>query len=190
MNHLGTVILETERLILRPFTLEDAPAMYTNWAGDSEVTRHLTWPTHDSAAVSRAILADWVPLYEKPDYYHWAIVLRDLGEPMGSIGAVKVNDSVEMAEIGYCIGQRWWHQGYTSEALGAVIGFLFGQVGMNRIQAYHDVQNPHSGDVMAKCGMVCEGTLRQGARSNQGLTDVALRAILKRDWVGQERPRP
>jgi Acetyltransferases, including N-acetylases of ribosomal proteins len=184
MNHLGTVILETERLILRPFTLEDAPAMYTNWACDPEVTRHLTWPAHDTVEVSRAVLAEWVPLYEKHDYYHWAIVLRALGEPMGDIAAMSIKEDTRAASLGYCIGQRWWHRGYTSEALRAVIDFLFGQVGMNRIQAYHDVQNPHSGDVMAKCGMVYEGTLRQGARSNQGLTDVALRAVLKQDWKG------
>ena len=184
MNHLGTVILETNRLVLRPFTLEDAPAMYTNWAGDPEVTRHLTWPTHDSLAVSEAILAEWVPLYAKPDYYHWAIVPRDLGEPMGDIAAMSIKEATQAASIGYCIGQRWWHRGYMSEALGAVVDFLFGQVGLNRIEAYHDLDNPHSGAVMQKCGMVYEGTLRQAARGNRGIVDVMVRAILKSDWTG------
>ena len=46
MNHLGTVVLETTRLILRRFTIEDAEGMYRNWASEDEVTKFLTWPTH------------------------------------------------------------------------------------------------------------------------------------------------
>lgn len=68
-----------------------------------------------------------------------------------------------MAHIGYCIGEKWWHQGITSEALQHVINFLIDEVGMNRIEAVHDSQNPNSGKVMKKCGMKYEGTLRQSA---------------------------
>ena len=60
MKDLGTKRLETERLILRRFTLEDAEKMYENWAGDPEVTELLTWPTHESAEISRQILKEWV----------------------------------------------------------------------------------------------------------------------------------
>ena len=58
LNHQGTRVIETERLILRPFVMEDADAMFRNWAGDDEVTKFLTWPTHESAAVSRMVLSD------------------------------------------------------------------------------------------------------------------------------------
>ena len=60
-------------------------------------------------------------------------------------------------------------QGYTSEALGAVINFLFDEVGLNRIAARHDVNNSHSGGVMKKCGMQFEGIMREGAKNNAGL---------------------
>ena len=52
MNHVGTIEIETERLLLRPVTLEDAEAMHRNWTGDDEVTRYLTWPTHASVEVT------------------------------------------------------------------------------------------------------------------------------------------
>ena len=55
MEHLGTIRLETERLILRRFTVEDAQAMFRNWASDEEVTKFLTWPAHRSAEVSRRV---------------------------------------------------------------------------------------------------------------------------------------
>lgn len=58
-----------------------------------------------------------------------------------------------MAHIGYCIGRKWWKQGITSEALKAVIDFLFDEVKTNRIEARHDPRNPNSGLVMKKCGM-------------------------------------
>ena len=80
MQHLGTKRLETQRLILRPFTMDDAPAMFANWASESEVTKYLTWPTHTGVDVSEKVLVDWVGHYGEPDYYQWAIVPKDVGE--------------------------------------------------------------------------------------------------------------
>ena len=56
---------------------------------------------------------------------------------------------------------------------------LFDKVGMNRIEARHDPNNPHSGDVMKKCGMRYEGTMRQADRNNQGICDASCYALLK-----------
>ena len=66
MNHQGTKTFETPRLILRRFTMEDAPAMYRNWASDPEVTKYLTWPTHSSAEVSRQVLIGQVSMKITP----------------------------------------------------------------------------------------------------------------------------
>ena len=64
MNHLGTVELETTRLKLRRFTVEDAENMYKNWASEDEVTRFLTWPPHANVNVTRELLSTWVKEYE------------------------------------------------------------------------------------------------------------------------------
>lgn len=181
VNHCGTRTIETERLLLRRFVIEDADAMFRNWASDKEVTRFLTWPAYSSADTAIQVLNEWDASYEKPDFYQWAIVLKEIKEPIGSISVVATDEKTEMAEIGYCIGRTWWNQGITSEALGAVIDFLFDQVGANRIQAKHDVNNPHSGMVMKHCGMKCEGTMRSASVNNQGLCDVSIYAMLKSD---------
>lgn len=180
MEHNGTKRLETKRLILRPFLMTDAEAMYRNWASDDEVTRFLTWPTHKNASVSEAVLRDWTGRYENPAYYQWAIVLKDgPDEPIGSIGPVNViDDRVGMAHIGYCIGKAWWHQGITAEALKAVMDFLFDEVGVNKIESRHDPRNPNSGAVMRKCGMKYEGTLRQSDWNNQGICDASYYGLL------------
>lgn len=182
MQHLGTRDLETERLILRRFTLEDAQAMYDNWTSDGEVTKYLMWPAHESVEVSRAVLADWVAGYDKPDYYQWAIVPKDFGQPIGSIAVVHQDDRVGKAHIGYCIGKNWWHRGYMSEALEAVMEYLFESVGMRRLESRHDPRNPHSGAVMRKCGMKYEGTLRQSDWNNQGICDACWYAALREEW--------
>ena len=152
MNHCGTRELETERLILRRFTLDDAPFMHKNWASDPEVTKYLTWPCHESVEASRCVLESWMPCYENDNYYNWAIVLKELGEPIGSIAVVEQKEDTSMVHIGYCIGRKWWHQGITSEAFAAVIKYLFEEVGVNRLEARHNVNNPNSGRVMKKCG--------------------------------------
>lgn len=180
-THKGTVTLETPRLILRRFTLEDAPAMYRNWACDPEVTRYLTWPTHDHVDTSRRVIESWVSEYSRDSYYHWAIVLKTLDQPIGSLIAISGDDRIAMAHIGYCIGRPWWHQGIMTEALTAVMDYLFDQVGMNRVESCHDVNNPHSGAVMRKCGMQYEGTFRQAKWTNQGLSTTAHYAALRQD---------
>ncbi len=182
MNHLGTQSLETKRLILRPFTEADAPAMFRNWASDPLVTEYLIWPAYTAESDVADYLRSVVKQYERADCYEWAIVLKELGEPVGSIGVVNLREMIEAAEIGYCIGRRWWRRGIVPEAVTAVMRFLFEQVGVNRIEAKHDVRNPASGTVMKKCGMTYEGTLRQGARYNLGLCDAALYSILKKEF--------
>ena len=153
--------------------------MYRNWASDPEVTKFMTWPAHTDEGISRMVIESWVKEYDRDDYYQWAIILRENGdEPIGSIAVVEHDDKVMKAHIGYCIGQRWWHQGITSEALDSVIHYLFEQVGMRRIEARHDPRNPHSGRVMQKCGMKFEAVLRQSDWNNQGICDAAWYAIL------------
>ena len=182
MNHKGTIQIETERLILRRFTIDDAPAMFKNWASDPEVTKFMTWPTHKDVGVSRWVLDSWIPSYEKDDYYVWAITLKENGtEPIGIIHGLP-KDEIEAVEFGYALGRKWWHQGIMTEVLHAVIDFFFEQVGVNSIRAYHDPNNPHSGMVMKKCSMKYEGTLRSADRNNQGIVDQCWYSILRNEW--------
>lgn len=181
MEHKGTITLETKRLILRKFALSDAEAAFKNWMSSDNVTRFLRWQTHSDISVTVEYIKYLLGRYDKPDCYDWAITLKETGEPIGSVGAVDIKDELDAAEIGYCIGEKWWRQGYTSEALAAVIRFFFEEVGANRVWSEHDVNNPNSGKVMLKCGLKYEGTLRQADRNNTGLCDTAVYGILAKD---------
>lgn len=179
MNHQGTVVLETGRLILRPFQAKDAKDMYNNWAGSERVTKYLTWPAHASVEESRMLLDTWVKNYSDPKYYEWCMEYKDNRQAIGSIGVVKMDESIDAVEIGYCIGASYWHQGITAEALQEVVSFLFERVGCNRIAARHDINNPNSGKVMKKAGLRYEGTLLQAGKNNEGIVDLAVYGITK-----------
>lgn len=179
MKHLGTRRIETERLILRRFTIDDAEYMYRNWASDPEVTRFLLWPTHQSVEVSKKVLTDWVSAYENDDKYEWCIAKKENDEPIGSIGAFNYNEKVQSLEIGYCISKAYWNRGITSEALKAVMQYLLEEVGVSRVESRHDPRNPHSGEVMKKCGMKYEGTRIQADWNNSGICDCALYGYVK-----------
>lgn len=182
MNHKGTKTLYTERLTLRPFRLSDAQAMYDNWANDPEVTRFLTWQPHENAQATAKLLKRWIADYKDPEYYQWAICPKETDEPIGSISVVAIVEERDIVSIGYCIGRKWWHQGITSEAFEAVIRFMFDEVGVNRLEARHNVFNPNSGGVMKKCGLTYEGTLRQAATDNTGLMDLSVYSILRSEY--------
>ena len=182
LHHKGTVTIETERLILRRFTMEDVEPMFLGWATDPEVCKHMTWPPHENMEVTRELLERWTGSYGAADYYNWAIVLKENGpEPIGNISVVGINKEVDAATMGYCMSRAHWRKGIMAEALTAVIAFLFDEVGFNRVEADHDPNNPASGRVMEKSGMRHEGILRQAGRSNQGIIDVSRWAILKSD---------
>ncbi|MGX8774741.1 MAG: GNAT family N-acetyltransferase [Bacillota bacterium] len=185
MNHCGTKTIETERLILRQIRLSDAEVAFENWMSDDKVTEFLTWPTHKDVSESEEIIREWIGQYEDPDFYQWVIVLKEIDEPIGSISVVEKDESINMFHVGYCMGRRWWHKGIMTEALKAVIKYLFTETDVNRIEARHDPNNPHSGDVMKKCGLRYEGTMRQADRSNKGIVDAAFYSILRLEWEEQ-----
>ena len=182
MLHQGTVFLETPRLILRPFTMEDLEPVHRNWETDEKVTEFLRWSNAHSIDDTEAVLRSWVDSYPDKSFYQWAIVPKELNEPIGTISAVGMNERISMVHIGYCIGSRWWHMGYTSEAFSAIISFFFEEVKVNRIESQHDPNNPNSGKVMLKCGLTYEGTLRQADWSNKGIVDACMYSFLASDY--------
>lgn len=183
MNKSGTQTLQTNRLILRQFQIQDASQMYDNWAKDEQVTKYLTWPAHSSIETTQKVLKMWIHQYKNLNYYQWAIELKETHEIIGSIGVTnEMDERLQCAHIGYCIGTKWWHQGYTSEALQEVIHFLFEEVDVVRIESKHNKENIHSGQVMKKCGMKYEGCLRQSDIDNQGFYDACFYGMIKGDY--------
>lgn len=182
-NQYGTKAIKTERLLLRPFRLTDSKAMYTNWASDDKVTKYVTWPTYKSVADADTYLQCIVSHYSEADFYNWGICLKE--EPDLVIGNISVNKQfyeIKAADIGYVLSRKYWNQGYMTEAVKAVINYLFTSENFNRIQASHAANNPGSGKVMQKSSMQYEGCLRQAVKNNTGICDKKVYAILADEY--------
>jgi len=180
MKHAGTKTIKTDRLTLRKFIISDAETMFRNWANDNEVTRYMRWATHKDVDTSRAIMQEWVDSYKEDNSYHWGICLKD-NELIGSIGAF-VNEIDYSANVGYCLGRKWWGKGYASEALRALIDYMFTNTDIERLEAYHAVENAASGKVMLNAGMVHEGFARHKFKSREGFHDSDMYGIIREMW--------
>lgn len=187
MKLVGTRPIRTDRLVLRQWSVDDAQQMYDNWASDTEVTRFVTWPPHPHVNATRSLLTGWVQGYDDPASFNWAIWLDDV--IIGQTAVVHWEPQVELAEVGYCFGARWWSHGYATETLKAVMAYLFDVVGVNKVEASHDPANIASGKVMDKAGMVTEGLRRACLVGAQGPRDALYHGLLRSEWRGQQRAR-
>lgn len=177
----STPTLETERLVLRKFTLDDAEDVFA-YAGNPEVARHVSWDAHRTIEDSKGFLRWVLDRYEAGRASDWAITLKESGHAIGSIGMVDVDEKNARCEIGYVIAQPMWGRGLVPEALERVLAFLFEEGGMNRVEAVHVVENEASGRVLTKTGMQFEGLLRQRVQAKGRFWDVRAHALVKQDW--------
>lgn len=183
MKHTGTIPLETERMLLRPFRLQDVHAIFKNWASDPEATKYLSWRAHQTEGVTLSVVESWLKDYRKPHGYHWCITLKGSDEPLGGIDVVRSDEYLRAAELGYCLTRSLWGQGYITEAVTAVLDHLLNRVEYERITARCHTENRASGRVMEKAGMCFEGILRRAAKTNQGIfCDIAVYAALRGEW--------
>lgn len=150
MKHCGTKKIETERLLLRPFIMEDAVQMMYNWIADPQIQHAYGEPVYTTEKEIRELLVKWIGSYTKADFYRWAIIEKRSNQNIGQIAFCRVYSDCSTAEVEYCIGQVFWGRGYASEALKAIIRFAFSVGDFNRIEAYHRAENEKSGRVLNK----------------------------------------
>ena len=177
MNELGTKTLKTKRLTLRKFKIEDANAVFYNWASSEKVSEYMTSKPFESVEQTEQIIGRWGERYQNPAFYNWSITLNEINESIGFIAVVD-NLADGEVELGYCIGEKWWNKGIMTEALSRVITFLFEEVGVKKVVASHAVENPASGKVMQKCGMQFVKTDIKGCVMGNGtVCDLAVYSI-------------
>jgi ribosomal-protein-alanine N-acetyltransferase len=152
-------VLETKRLILRPFALSDAKEVQ-RLCGDfaiADTTLNIPHPYPDGAA--EEFISTHPAKYEKGDGVVFAITLKSDGSLIGGMD-LYITKRFHRAEIGYWIAKPFWNQGYATEAGKAVVDFGFTQWSLHKIIGTYLSRNPASGRVMNKIGLVQEGVLR------------------------------
>lgn len=173
--------INTSRLVLRPFCVEDADAVQ-RLAGERDIadtTLRIPHPYEDGMA--EAWIETHQPGYEDGSQATFAIVTAGHQELIGAIG-LTVNRQFDKAELGYWIGKPYWNQGYATEAAEAVLEYGFDDLRLNRISARHLARNPASGRVMSKVGMRLEGKARQDTMKWGKYEDMIHYGIVRDDW--------
>ncbi|KAK8803795.1 hypothetical protein WA158_001489 [Blastocystis sp. Blastoise] len=181
LRHLGTKTLETERLILRRFTVNDVDAMYA-WASDPEVAGNMRYERHQNKEETKELLQMWSDTYDDPTVYNWAIELKENHDVIGSIGMVDSDEHDRKIAVGYNLRRDMWGHGYAPEALRCVIHYAIFDVGFNRVYGYYFLNNPNSCKVQQKAGMKFEGILRQYVYVKGEYKDVGMNAIVRSDF--------
>jgi len=158
-------MIETERLILRPIVENDAEALFA-YCQNENVGKNAGWKPHENLEETREIMKQ-VFLNQENVY---GMVLKESGKLFGTIGLItdpeRQNDKTRM--VGYAIGENEWNNGYTTEALKALIRFCFSKLGLQLISAYCYPYNIGSKKVLEKCGFQYEGTLRMAEKRYDG----------------------
>ena len=173
--------LYTDRLVLRPFSLEDAPVV-RRLAGERDVastTINIPHPYEDGMA--EAWIRTHRPGFERGESAVFAVTVRATDDLLGAIGLTVVT-AHDRAELGYWIGKPFWGRGYATEAAAAVLAYAFDVLGLNRVHATHLTRNPASGRVMQKIGMTHEGRSRDHFKKWGVFEDVERYGILSREY--------
>ena len=181
--------IETDRLILRRLEMRDAQDIF-DYGRDPEVARHVLWEAYEAVSECRGYIRSMQRRYRAGEPASWGIELKETGRIVGTIGYMWHQEEHASAEVGYSLARPLWNQGLMTEALAAVIAYSFETLHLNRVEAQHELTNPASGAVMAKCGMRREGVLRQRLRNKGHYVDVALYAILRSDYLARSRRGP
>ena len=149
-------MMETDRILLRPWHEEDAGTLF-KYASDPEVGPRAGWPPHRSEEESLEIIRT---VFGGEGM--WAVEWKETGEPIGCVGYLPASHSnlsiaEDQGEVGYWIARPFWGRGICTEALQLVIAHCFGEKGFSVLWGDYFPENPASGRVMEKCGFVDTG---------------------------------
>lgn len=176
--------IETVRLILRAWTMEDAPDLY-DYAKSPLVGPAAGWKPHESIEETRAYLTASIP-----EDQTWAIVPKATGRAIGSIGLHKTRNP-KAREIGYVLHPSEWGKGYMTEAVKAVLLFAFEILDMEIVRVGHFPDNVRSRNVIQRCGFRYEGMLRRSYPIYDGtVMDECCYSMTREEWNAGASEKP
>lgn len=181
MIHIGTIEIETKRVLLRRFRLEDSINMLTNWANDDLVTRYLSWNSYSDIKQVKDYIKKLNSLYEDKSFYYWAIELKEIGEVIGSISA-DINERLSCAHLSFCIGQDWWNKRIMQEVITNLIPIFMEKIQVERLESCHESGNNTAGKVLIRSGFQSEAIMRNSYFGINGSTNMNWYAIIKDNY--------
>ncbi|GLQ88321.1 GNAT family N-acetyltransferase [Dyella flagellata] len=174
------VTIDTKRLRLRPLRKEDASAFFEMWS-DPETVRYFSFPPMQDIEQAHARITDKLQSSSNGHSVTCVIESRDTGEVIGDCGLFNGVSLSRRAEIGYCLGRKYWGKGYMAEAADALIEHGFKQAGLHRIEADIDPRNLPSIQLIERLGFRREGYLRERWLIGGEVADTVLYGLIQSD---------
>ena len=182
-------IIETERILLREMTPDDATVLLKLF-GNPEVVKFLEMNPLRTISQANEWLKWMKSFFASRGGIRWVVVLKDgtpSGTVIGSAGLGGWDREANCAQIGYDIAQQYWRQGYGTEVARALIEFGWNRMHLNRIEADIEDGNHPSEHILAKLGFEREGVLRQRICRAGKYTDKILYGLLRQDYMNLMR---
>lgn len=173
--------LETDRLLLRPFRLTDAPVLCELLSDPAVLGTLMDVDGPLTLADAESMIAGWQAATGRGESLVFAVVRRASETLVGYID-IELYPEHQRGEMAYWIGHPYWWQGYASEAARRLVRYSFEHLELNRVYAYCLTRNHPSARVLEKAGLIYEGTHRQGAFKNGAFEDVAFYGVLRADY--------
>ena len=151
----STTILETPRLTLRRFTLEDAPFVF-ELVNDPAWIEHIGDRNVRSLDDARGYIQKTLNMYERVGFGLYVVTVNETGEPVGTCGLIR-RDGLNDPDIGFAFLPRGRGQGYALESAAAVLAYGRDTLGMKRIVAIVSAANPRSIRILEAIGLTYEG---------------------------------
>lgn len=163
----GTREIQTDRLLMRKYDMEDSRILYEKFGSDPQMYEYSGWNPYASYDMAKETVQRFIESYDHPDFYGWAIETE--GHLIGTIGAYDYDPNTDRIEIGMSIERSSWGNGYATEALTGVIRYLTRDEGIGVITAWCASDNIGSMKAMEKAGMRHTSTEKNALEVN-GIT--------------------
>ncbi|MGG2091450.1 GNAT family N-acetyltransferase [Bacillus sp. S13(2024)] len=177
--------LITERLCLRPLTIQDAADIF-EYASNPEITTYTVWYPHEKLQDSQMFIQSILHQYEKEEVAAYGIELKKEQKMIGTCGFIEYDKNHHKAELAYALSKNYWRQGFATEAAKAFICYGFETLQLNRIEARCHASNVQSEQVMKRLGMQYERTFQKDMFVKGAYRDTKMYAILQDEYNTQK----
>jgi len=174
--------LETERLVLRAATLEDATALQ-RIRSNPDVMEYMDTFYHDSLEVSKEFISYNLEGYADKKVIYWMLIEKASGSIIGDFSFWKIDSKHHRAEIGYTLDPDYWGKGYMKEAMLQLFSFGFKDLNLHGFDANTNPLNEKSKRILLKIGFQKEAYFRESFFYKGEYLDSEIYCLLEKDFI-------
>jgi len=178
--------LETDRLLLRAATLEDAITL-KHIRTNPDVMRYMDSDPHYELQTSKNFISYNLEAYENKKVIYWMLEEKSSCTAIGDFSFWKIDEKHHRAEIGYTLNPDYWGKGYMKEAMLALFSFGFKDLNLHSLEANINPKNENSKNILLKLGFQKEAYFRESFFYNGTYLDSEIYCLLEKDFVSASK---